>query len=92
MPTPFRLRFVRVQLAWLLGLLLALVLAGAFSYPLFVLLAVIGFVTIAELLTPVDVTPRWDGDLDVFVTLALVAAVIAAGVRVLQLFAPGVLP
>lgn len=92
MSTPLRLRYVRAQLVWLLGVVLALSIASAFSYALFVLLAVIGFVTITELLTPADVPTRWRDDLDVLLTVALVAAVVAVNVRLVQLFAPGVLP
>lgn len=92
MPTPYRLRFVQTQVAVLVGLVLALSAIGAFSPGLFVLLAVVGFLTVTEFLTPVDVRPRWYGRLEVLATLALIAAVIAAAVRIVQLYAPGVLP
>ncbi|NUB92762.1 hypothetical protein HTZ84_03195 [Haloterrigena sp. SYSU A558-1] len=92
MPTPRRLRFVRTQVALLLGLLLALAAVGAFSPGLFVLLGVIGFVTAIELLTPAEVRPRWYGRVEVLVTLALVTAAAVAGVRTVQLFEPGLLP
>ena len=90
MPTPHRLRFVRTQIAVLLGLLVVLAAVDAFSAGLFVLLAVIGFVTATELLTPVDVRPRWHDRLEVLVMAALVAAAVAAGARVVELY--GVVP
>lgn len=92
MSTPLRHRFVRVQIVWLLGVVLALTIADAFSFTLFALLGVIGFITITELLTPADVPTRWRDDLDVVVTVALVVAVVAVNARLVQLFAPDVLP
>ncbi|WP_306058660.1 hypothetical protein [Natronococcus wangiae] len=92
MPTSRRRRYVRLQVAWLLGALLALVVLGVFSYGAFFLLAALGFVVLDELLTPVDVDPRWRGRLRWVTAAGIAGAAVVVAVRTIQLLAPGVLP
>ncbi|AGB39259.1 hypothetical protein [Natronococcus occultus] len=61
MTTPRRRRYLRLQLAWALGAALGLAVLGAFSLGAFILLAVLGAVVLDEVLTPVEVRPRWRG-------------------------------
>lgn len=92
MSTPQRLRFVRTQVVVLLGLLLALSVVGLFSPDLFVLLGIIGFITVTELLLPAEIRPRWYDRLGTLTTLALLAAVLVVSFRVVQLYTPGAIP
>lgn len=59
MATARRMRFVHGQTAWMLAALLALVLLDAFSYELFFVLSLIGFLIVTELTAPQLVTPEW---------------------------------
>lgn len=92
MPTPRRRRYVRLQVVWLLGALLALVALGAFSPGAFFLLAVLGFVVLNELLIPAEVDPRWRRRVRRITVVAIAGAVAVVAVRTVQLLAPGVLP
>jgi hypothetical protein len=51
--------FVRGVLAWTLVGLLALTLLDAFSYELFFVVSLIGFLVVTELTAPFQVTPTW---------------------------------
>ncbi|MDG5819713.1 hypothetical protein [Natronococcus sp. A-GB7] len=90
MTTPRRRRYLRLQLAWLLGALFALLLAGALSLGAYVLLAVLGSVVLDGLLTPHEVEPRWRPRW--LVPAGLLVAAIVVAVRTLELLAPGVIP
>lgn len=92
MPTSRRHRYVRLQVTWLLGALLALVTLGAFSPGAFFLLAVLGFVVLNELLIPAEVDPRWRGRIRRLTVVAIAGAAVVVAVRTIQLIAPGVLP
>lgn len=92
MTTPRRHRYVRLQVAWLLGVLLALVALESFSYGAFVLLAVLGLLVGDELLTPIGVEPRWRGRLRWLTGGGLLVAAAVVVFRTVQLLAPGVLP
>lgn len=59
MATVRRMRFIRGHVAWMLGAVLVLVLVDAFSYELFFVLALIGFLFILQLTAPVNVRPTW---------------------------------
>lgn len=54
-----RLRFVRMQVAWMLGSALLLVLVGLLDYDLFFLASLLGLLVLATATEPVTVTPRW---------------------------------
>ena len=92
MATPRRNRFLSGQLAVLFGTALALAALGAFSYDLFVLLSALGVVVAADLLTAARVRPRWHGGLRWLLAAAVVAAALAIGHRLVELFAPELLP
>jgi hypothetical protein len=88
MTTSRRRRYLRLQVGWLLGALLALLLAGAFSLGAYVLLAVLGSVVLDGLLIPREVEPRWRPRW--LLPVGLLAAAIVVAVRTLELLAPGV--
>lgn len=54
-----RLRFVRAQVAWMLGSALLLVLVGLLDYDLFFLASLVGLLVLATATEPATVTPRW---------------------------------
>lgn len=90
MTIPRRRRYLRLQVGWLFGALLALLLAGAFSLGAYVLLAVLGSVVLDELLTPHEVEPRWRPRW--LLPMGYFAAALVVAVRTLELLAPGVVP
>ncbi|MDG5761813.1 hypothetical protein QA600_21045 [Natronococcus sp. A-GB1] len=92
MPTPRRRRYLRLQLAWLLGALLVLVALGVFSAGAYVLLAVLGFVVVDEVLASPDAEPRWRGRTRKLAAVGLLGAAVVVAVRTIQLVAPGVIP
>ena len=92
MPTPRKLRLIVTLVAWLLGAVLALSAVGVFAYGLFVLLSVLGLVIVTDLYTLSSVRPRWYGRLRPLVTAGLVVVIITVGLRLVQLFAPDLLP
>lgn len=59
MATTRRMRVVHGQTAWMLAALLVLLTLEAFSYELFFVLSLIGFLIVTELTAPVIVTPTW---------------------------------
>ncbi|WP_311173099.1 hypothetical protein [Halobellus ordinarius] len=59
MATARRERFVRAQLAWMLGATLVLVLLDSLSYELVFVVSLIGFLVVVELTAPIAVTPAW---------------------------------
>ncbi|AFK19914.1 hypothetical protein E6P09_00565 [Haloferax mediterranei ATCC 33500] len=59
MATARRERFIRAQLAWMLGATLILVLLDSLSYELVFVVSLIGFLVIVELTAPIAVTPTW---------------------------------
>lgn len=59
MTTKRRYRFISGVLAWCLAGLFLLVLTGWFTYEVFFVVALIGFLVIVELTSPVHVRPRW---------------------------------
>lgn len=79
MATSRRLRFVHGQTAWMLATILVLALLGAFSYELFFVLSLIGFLIVTELTAPVVVTPRWRRRLKwpILVGLVIFAVIVA---------------
>jgi len=59
MTTKRRYRFIGGVLAWCLAGLFVLVLTGWFTYELFFVVALIGFLVVVELTSPVHVRPWW---------------------------------
>lgn len=67
-----RLRFVRGQVAWMLGVTLLLTLVDALTLRLFLTGTLVGLFLVAELTTPVNVNPAWRSRLRLLVALGLV--------------------
>ncbi len=86
------MQFVTVQIGWMLGTLLVLTVLGVFSYGLFILIAVTGFLTIIKLMTSSTVQPRWRARLCRFVVFGLALAVVVITFRVIQVIAPPAIP
>ncbi len=59
MVTPRRTRFLGAQLAVLVTVVLLLAVLDALAYDLFFLVALIGFLVVAELTSPFRVAPDW---------------------------------
>lgn len=72
MVTPRRTRFVSAQLAMLLGVAILLASLETLAYDLFFLVALVGFLLIAELTAPFKVEPRWRTRLKWPIALGLV--------------------
>lgn len=72
MPTRERQRFINLQVAWTLSVVLGLSVLQILSFELFFLLSLIGFLVIIELTASLRLTPRWQRRLK----WALVAGVI----------------
>lgn len=73
-----RLRFVRVQMAWMLGAALLLSLVGALDYDLFFLVSLAGLLLLVTATEPAATTPRWRRRLRwlAYVGLAVFAVVV----------------
>ncbi|MHC3436913.1 hypothetical protein ACYJ1Y_02175 [Natrialbaceae archaeon A-gly3] len=83
---------VHLQVAWMVATVLFLVVVGAFSPDLFVLLSVIGLVIVAEVTTPVNVAPAWHSRVRWLLGVALVVFVILASWRLWVIVPPEVFP
>jgi len=59
MTTERQVQFVSGVFAWKLAILLLLVVTGWFSYELFFVTALVGFLIVAELTSPVYIRPEW---------------------------------
>lgn len=59
MTTKNQYRFIAGVFAWCLAALFVLVLTGWLTYELFFVVALIGFLVIVELTSPVHVRPKW---------------------------------
>lgn len=92
MSIPRRLRFVHAQVAWMVATVLGLAVLGAFSFDLFLVLSFLGVLILAEVTSPVNVTPAWRRRLRLFVVLGLVGFAVVAGRRLLEVAPPEVLP
>lgn len=86
-----RARFIRANVAWLSGSLLVLVLLDAFSYELFFVLALIGFLVVTELTAPFSITPTWRRRLRWLILLGLLGFAYIVIKRILAILPPGVL-
>ena len=71
---------------------LGLAALGAFSFDLFLVLSFLGVLILAEVTSPVNVTPAWRRRLRLFVALGLVGFAVVAGRRLLEVAPPEVLP
>lgn len=72
MATRRRLRFIHLQVAWMLGAVLVLAVLDTLSYELAFVVSLIGLLVIVELTAPFNVTPRWRHRLRYVLAVALV--------------------
>ena len=85
MGTTRRLRFVRAQMAWMVGVILVLAALVAFSYELFFVLSLIGLLIVTELTAPVNVTPQWRSRLKWPIAIGLVIFAVIVVRRILDI-------
>lgn len=71
MATRRRLRFIHLQLAWMLGAVLVLAVLDVLSYELAFVVSLIGLLIVVELTAPFNVTPRWRNRLRYVLAIAL---------------------
>ncbi|MFC7202634.1 hypothetical protein ACFQJC_03850 [Haloferax namakaokahaiae] len=91
MATARRERFLRAQLAWMLGATLVLVLLDSLSYELVFVVSLIGFLVVVELTAPIGVTPTWRRRLLWVIGGGLVVFGYIVVRRILDILPPGVL-
>ncbi|WP_144905882.1 hypothetical protein [Halobellus captivus] len=91
MATARRERFIRAQLAWMLGATLVLVLLDSLSYELVFVVSLIGFLIVVELSAPIAVTPTWRRRLRWLIAVGLLAFGYIVVRRILAILPPGVL-
>ena len=90
MATARRERFIRAQLAWMLGATLVLVLLDSLSYELVFVVSLIGFLVVVELTAPIAVTPTWRRRLLWLIGGGLVIFGYIVVQRILAILPPGV--
>lgn len=66
-----RRRVVYSQIAWMVGVILALALLGALTLEVFFVASFVGFLALLELTAPVNVAPAWRARLKWIVLLGL---------------------
>lgn len=91
MATARRQRFVRANVAWLLGSTLVLVVLDALSIELFFVIGLIGFLIVTELTAPFNVTPTWRTRLKWLIGLGLLVFGYIVIRRILAILPPGVI-
>jgi hypothetical protein len=91
MATARRERFVRAQLAWMLGATLVLVLLDSLSYELVFVVSLIGFLVVVELTAPIAVTPAWRRRLRWLIGAGLLVFGYIVIQRILAILPPGVI-
>lgn len=84
-----RARFVRANVAWLSGALLALVLLEAYSHELFFVVSLIGFLVVTELTAPFAITPAWRRRLRWIILVGLVGFAYVVVKRILEILPSG---
>lgn len=91
MATTSRLRFVRGQVAWMLGAIVLLTVVDALALPLFLAATLVGLFLLAEMTTPLNVEPVWRSRLRWIVVLGLVAFGVWIVVHLIEVLPSGVL-
>lgn len=92
MATARRLRFIRAQIAWMTATVLALTLLASFTYELFFVVSLIGFLVVTELTAPFNVTPDWRRRLRWIIVLGLAVFGYIVIRRIIEILPPGVVP
>lgn len=91
MATHRRERFVRWQVAWMVGTVLALVLVGSLTLEVFFVLSLLGLVVLTVFVTPLNVTPAWRARLRWLVAGGLAVFGLLVVRRVLDILPSGLL-
>lgn len=91
MATQRRARFIRAQVAWMLGAALVLVLLESLTYELMFVVSLIGFLIVTELTAPFAVTPTWRKRLKWLIGLGLIVFGYIVIRRILAILPPGVI-
>lgn len=91
MTTRRRARFVRANVAWMLGTVLALALLDSVTYELVFVVSLIGFLVVTELTAPLNVRPAWRRRLKWLIGLGLLVFGYIVVRRILAILPPGVL-
>ena len=86
------MRFVRGQLAWMVGTVLVLALFGSVSYELFFVGSLLGLLVVSELTVPVNATPSWRTRLRWLTLVGLLGFLALIVRRILSVIPPEVLP
>lgn len=84
-------RFVRGQVAWMLGTVVLLAVLGALSLELFVLGSVLGLLVLTELTAPVNVAPQWRARLRYVIALGMLLFGYFMAQRVIEVLPDGIL-
>lgn len=91
MTTRSRLRFVRGQVAWMVGACLLLAALDALTLRLFLGASLVGLFLAVELTSPVNVEPKWRTRLRWLVVLGLLAFGLVVLRRTIAVLPEGVL-
>lgn len=91
MTTRRRQQYVIGVLAWALSAMIVLVLLASFSYELYFVTSLIGFLVVTELTAPFNITPRWRARLKWFILAGLVVFGYIVIRRILEILPSGVL-
>lgn len=90
-PTMRRQRFVRGQVAWMLGTIVLLAVLGALSLELFVIGSLLGLLVLTELTAPINVTPRWRTRIRYIIAIGMLVFGYFMARRVVEVLPDGVL-
>lgn len=91
MATAQRERFLRGNIAWMLGTTLILSLLDSLSYELFFVVTLIGFLVVTELTAPFSITPHWRSRLKWLIALGLAIFGYIVIQRILAILPSGVI-
>ena len=84
-------KFAIAVLGWSLCALLVLVFSGLMVLELYFVVSLVGFLIIAELTAPVNISLGWRGRIRVFVVLGLLGFVYVLSLRALSALPPDAL-
>lgn len=89
MATHRRERFIRWQVAWMVGTVLALALVGSLTLEVFFVGSLLGLCLLTVFVTPVNVRPAWRARLRWLVVVGLVVFGLLVARRVVEILPSG---